>query len=297
MLRCCHRSIVEDMRRGVLLVVLATFAVPAAASPSATSVPIAVARASGAIELVTPAGKRVATLTAHRPWIDADPAWSPDAKQLAFTRTTNGYRSFQVYVMRADGSHVRRLTNGRFDERPAWSPDGRWIAFESVEGIRIVHPDGSGARLLPRTAENGASYPSWTRAGRIAFAWHAERRQDWPESCKQVVRMCGWVVTMTLDGRDRRAVVRGRDARWSPDGRRLVYTLPDGGVATASAAGAAPHMIGHGHQADWSPDGKQIVYTRMGADEAGDSVWIMNRDGSGKHRILAGATTAAWRPR
>ena len=290
------RTTFEVMRRGVLLLVLAALGVPAAAAPSVSGAPIAVTRASGGIDLISPAGKRVASLTAHRGWIDSDPDWSPDGARIAFSRTTNGYRSFQVFVMRADGTRVRRLTNGRFDMRPAWSPDGRWIAYQSVDGIRLVHPDGTGNRLVPGT-ERAASDPSWTRGGRLAFSWHAEIEQDWPASCRRVVELCGWVVTSRLDGSHRQGVVRGREARWSPDGRRVVYTLPDGGVGVAWASGAAHRMISHGHEPDWSPDGTQIVFTRMGDDEWSDSIWVMNHDGSGAHRIRVGAATAAWRPR
>jgi Tol biopolymer transport system component len=196
--------------------------------------------------------------------------------------------------MRANGGGVRQVTNGRFDMRPAWSPDGRWIAFQSTEGIGLVRPDGTGGRFVPHTLE--ASDPAWTRDGRLAFSWHAEVQQDWPASCRQIVQLCGWVVTSRLDGSHRRGVVRGREARWSSDGRRVVYTLPDGGVGIAAASGAGHRMISHGHEPDWSPDGTKIVYTRMGVDEASDSVWVMNRDGSGAHRILMGASTAAWRP-
>jgi Tol biopolymer transport system component len=105
--------------------------------------------------------------------------------------------------------------------------------------------------------------------------------------------LCGWIVTTRLDGRDRRPIVRGRDGRWSPDGRTVVFTLSEGGVASSSV-GAPARPLARGHEPDWSADGRQIVYTRMGATQ--DSIWLMRRDGSGAHRIMGGASQAAWQP-
>jgi len=132
--------------------------------------------------------------------------------------------------MRADGSRSRRITAGRFDWRPAWSPDGQWIAYQSTAGIRIVRPDGAGMRRIA-TPDESASYPMWTPDGRIVYASHAEERYDWPKRCERPASRCGWVWTSRLDGTRRRALVRGRDAHWSPDGPAVVFTPPDGGVA------------------------------------------------------------------
>jgi len=58
--------------------------------------------------------------------VNSRPAWSRDGKRIAFhsTRdrpTGNERMDFEVYVMDADGSHVRRLTsNTAFDGHPDW---------------------------------------------------------------------------------------------------------------------------------------------------------------------------------
>lgn len=252
--------------------------------------------------LIDDQGRRIATLTSPRGAAsDWSPAWSPDGTRIAFTRTRDGRRS--IYVMRADGSGLRRLTNGRFDDDAAWSPDGRWIAYVSTAGIRLVHPDGTGSRSVPGTgvqkpncSEIFGTTPSWTPTGRLAFAFHAEIATDWPATCKSAAARCGWIVTTRIDGSNRTAVVRGRDAHWSPDGRTVVFTPPNGGVAIVSAGGAGRHFLGRGYMADWSADGTQIVYARMGLAARRDSIWIMNRNGSGAHRILDGAGTPTWKP-
>ncbi len=54
-------------------------------------------------------GKNQRRLT-RNPASDAFPAWSPDGKRIAFLSDRSG--PTEVYVMRADGTHVRRLTRG-----------------------------------------------------------------------------------------------------------------------------------------------------------------------------------------
>jgi hypothetical protein len=61
------------------------------------------------------------------------PAWSPDGRQLAFTGYDGGLSD--LYLVNADGSNLRRLTNDRYaDLHPVWSPDGATIAFATDRG-------------------------------------------------------------------------------------------------------------------------------------------------------------------
>lgn len=70
---------------------------------------------------------------------DSSPNFSAGGHRIVFARTT-GAQSW-IYVMRADGTHVHRLTHGRLsDVTPAWSPDGRFIVFSRGDfrmGFRI----------------------------------------------------------------------------------------------------------------------------------------------------------------
>lgn len=297
-----------EMRTRRLLWVFAPIlvAVSAAAAAPQTAPPaeqIAIATTAGRIVLVDSQGHRLATLSTWkgRGVSDWAPAWSPDGRWLAFARSTDGRRSFHVYVMRADGSGVRRITPGRFDESPAWSLDGQWIAYASAGGIRLVHPNGSGSRTVKGTGVTAAHYsepyatlPSWTPRARLTYSYHPEMASDRPASCRRASAHCGWVFTSDPDGRHRTPVLRGRDAHWAPDGSAIVFTPPNGGVAIL--ADGKRRVLGHGYEANWSPDGSKIVYARLGLTAAGDAIWIMNASGRNAHRIVKSAGDPAWRP-
>jgi TolB protein len=129
---------------------------------------------------VKPDGGGLKRLTRSRA-IDISPAWSPDARRLAFVSDRAG--SPQVYVMDADGGNVRRLTFlGSYNTHPAWSPDGRWIVYETrVEGqfdIWLIDPEGSvNVPLItnPRSDES----PVWAPNSRkIAFSSRRRGRAD-----------------------------------------------------------------------------------------------------------------------
>jgi Tol biopolymer transport system component len=111
------------------------------------------------------------------------PAWSPDGKQLVFTGYEGGLSD--LYLVNADGSNLRRLTNDRYaDLHPVWSPDGKTIAFATDRGpetnfqtlhlgnMRIATYDLATGRmdLLPGMEEGKNVSPQWSPDGNeIAF--------------------------------------------------------------------------------------------------------------------------------
>ena len=76
---------------------------------------------------------------------DGPGSWSSDGKSIVFD--SDRASGAGIYVMRANGAGVRRLTAGGTDSDPAWSPDGSAIAFTSNrdgnDEIYVMKPDGS----------------------------------------------------------------------------------------------------------------------------------------------------------
>ena len=77
-------------------------------------------------------GDNRTNLTQH-PADDIWPAWSPDAKQIAFASDRAG--SYDIWLMQADGSNPTKLTDSEMhDVLPVWSPDGSHILFVRAKG-------------------------------------------------------------------------------------------------------------------------------------------------------------------
>lgn len=117
-------------------------------------------------------GSRQRRLTGKLGNPDCNPTWSPDGRHIAWTTSLKKkpgelQRPPELHVMRADGSHGMRLTNGRHlaSYGGDFSPDGRWIVFvayrdETTSGhLYKSRPDGtSRVRLRPRDAYRPADW-------------------------------------------------------------------------------------------------------------------------------------------
>ncbi|MBT2387678.1 PD40 domain-containing protein [Streptomyces sp. ISL-11] len=109
------------------------------------------------------------------------PNWSPKGGRLVFQRRAHDSDDWALYVMNADGTGLRRLTDvpGEHTD-PSWSPDGRSVVFSSTAGgldvpqIFVIPADGGGRPVrVTRSTGGYDGAPSWSPDGRwIAFEAH-----------------------------------------------------------------------------------------------------------------------------
>jgi TolB protein len=228
----------------------------------------------------------------------------PKSGAIAFTSDRDGTE--QIYVMNADGSNSRRLTNGPVNNsNAAWSPDGKMIAFaRSGDGnveIYVMQADGSNPHGLV-----GGYQPAWSPDGkRIAFTIGGPGLND-----------DSYVYTVNAEGTGGTYIAgdywpyeAASDPAWSPDGTRLALRLrefwDEGGYYTSivvmNADGTNWRYVatssddGGGTVASpaWSPDGTKITFISY------DRVSVVEADGLGEHALNTGTVnneSSVWSP-
>ncbi len=158
---------------------------------------------------------------------DSLPKWSPDGKQIVFASDRTG--TLDIYVMNADGSNQRNLTNTTSRNRwPIWSPDGQTIYFQSNRSgsIQIYSMKVDGSNLQQLTTNNGGASnyrpmpsPDGTK---IAFASDRNKNGTNPDGSTTLE-----VYVMNIDGsnQERLSNYQYEDIplAWSPDSKQILY--------------------------------------------------------------------------
>ncbi|MFI6157936.1 TolB family protein [Kitasatospora sp. NPDC051170] len=201
---------------------------------------------------------------------ERSPAYSPDGKQLAFSRswgaldqTANNQIQFSdLYLMRPDGTDVQRLTFLTNDKpysgsvsNPSWSPDGKHLTFEyrtSASGqpansraVYVVDANGTGLRQLTPWGLRAGDRTSWSPDGsQILFTTYPT------------------------------------DADYAPGGG--IYSVhPDGTAITALTPAPSDTYYG---TAAYAPDGKSVVFVQAPTG-AGADLYTMHPDGTAVARL------------
>jgi len=253
---------------------------------------------------------------------------APAEGQIVFVSVEAGRG--QIYLEHADGTGVTALVTSEFDDwSPALSPDGRKVAFarnsadgSTALGAYVVNIDGTGLRQIDSNGED----PSWSPDG----AHLVETRALFDSGAAAPFNVALWIVDAASGAAHQitRVGVRcpnacangGQDdqARWSPDGKRLVYlqetyTSPEQfAIFTMAVDGTDIQRVTPDgmNVADpqWSPDGKRIVFQSPPdpSEHFAQDIYSILADGTGLTQLtknlpalpsgLEGAFHPSWSP-
>jgi len=196
------------------------------------------------------------------------PAWSPDEKTIAVSRSRGG-ESREIWLVPAEGGEAKdwmHESTGEFSDTPVFSADGRGIVFQSNRsGARnIWYMDLNGNHRTQLTKGAGPdSQPTVGRDGTMAFL-------------NSRTRML--LLLYNLETGESKTVLTDSAILWapvfSPDGKEVTYSrgAPDGswhlwsvaregGAAKQLTSGKALEIYGR-----YTPDGKELFFNTWGQE-------------------------------
>jgi Tol biopolymer transport system component len=197
--------------------------------------------------------------------LDDEPAWSPNGRWIAFSRTERRSKLTSVYVIPATGGTPRLLVRGA--RSPSWSPTGRRLAVLRARGSCLRW--WSGARGVWTVVFSG---------GKPRLASAAAWSSDWSRSGQELAVMGpdGIAVVNVASGETKGvSSFRGQPGTpfdWSPDNSSFVLVTGDGVITVSVVAGSARTVAKTtpGESCSdsflrpkWSPDGRWIAYEEI----------------------------------
>jgi len=222
------------------------------------------------------------------------PVASTDGSRIAFPVTRYdleaGESWSEIWMMRADGSGLRRMTQGRHhDTSPIFSPDGTSLLFVSDRDadsqLYVMPVDGGEARQLT-DFPSGVSNPVWSPDGR----WIAVQSEVYPEcgadaGCNRTIAesvAAGPLAVRTTDELLYRHWTTWREGRFT---HVLLVDVESGEVVRDLTPGrwdSPTFSVGGRGGFAFSPDGRELcVVSNHDADQArstNSDLWVIPVD-------------------
>ena len=218
--------------------------------------------------MMNPDGSEQVNLTQH-PATDLGAVWSPTGEQILFVSDRQGTRARDLYLMDADGTNVRRVFKRKIKAwrgNATWSPDGKQFAYEYEDWDRLkfgLYLGTFGEADAERIGDR--SSPAWSPDGsEIACSEHH------PQGARLT-----FINVRTREEEQPlpdKALLFQFDPSWSAAGDRLAF---------AGNKHPMPVILDRDLHNAWKD--KQTIY-------------IVNRDGTGLRQLVDEAGPDAWSP-
>ena len=228
---------------------------------------------------------------------DLAPAFSPDGKTVAFTRSFSD-RVQDVYTVPTSGGEPRRLTHDRAAVTGLdWTTDGSSIVFASnrdgISKLWRIPAAGGVPAWIATTGSGELHQPSIARTGgRMTLTERSFNTNIW--------------YLRRVPGYDRLSAQRLiSSTRWdsnpdiSPDGQRLAFVSRRSGafeVWTSRSDGTEPARVtevegSFASTPRWSPDGQRLAFVSQEDESA--SLYVVDAAGGTPRRVTTGEASDA----
>ena len=214
----------------------------------------------------------------------SQPAWSPDGKQLAFIRTTNG--KAQIFILSMAGGEPIQLTNQKYAVTTVeWAPNGKQLLFSAAISLQDLLKDS--------TLNKNGNQPTWNFE-KPGFAKNEQFLPGTaignPDGSMAEVR-----AYLQNNLADKKAIVLNKlnfqsESAISADMNFSQYFIID------AEKGADPVLLTKGffryNNAQFTPDGKNIILSAA-IDSANapdrsleNEIYIANSSGDSMHMLV-----------
>jgi Tol biopolymer transport system component/imidazolonepropionase-like amidohydrolase len=212
-------------------------------------------------------------------WVDADPAWSPDGKALAYSSDRGG--AMNLWVRDLQGGADRQVTRSAGAAMQAsWSPDGKHIAFGDPDGQIQIVDVATGTTRTAHARLNEAGRASWAPDGTALVVSSLKVYSTrFREGTNQVLRISlNGEPDRWFDPMPHKSIGMREDYGpvWSPDGTQMA-AIVDGlltvwPVARDGAPRGSPRPLSteRAGSPTWTGDSRRLLY------QSGDRLKIVD---------------------